>query len=187
MHFMIKRCISSALALRVPWSFGLWCSILQDKWRLIHVTHAISFSFPSLSSTLDLKVSSILMLKGKGLSEAIGGITLWVGGVLPHYVPPWWAVPEGSSARLSSSSLIPTGGFVYSAWAVGGVVFMELVLSHVWPWLSDPKQDLCGTSSWKQGLWRARGADQTLQYSCLPWLVLILHFLICQYTHSSVP
>ncbi|KTF82672.1 hypothetical protein cypCar_00029161, partial [Cyprinus carpio] len=69
-----------------------------------------------------------------------------------------------------SSSLIPIGGFVgvCSAWAVGGVVFMEPVLGHVWPWHSDPEQDLCAPPEWNQGLWRARGANQTLQYSCVP-------------------
>ncbi|KAL6457463.1 hypothetical protein MHYP_G00344260 [Metynnis hypsauchen] len=48
---------------------------------------------------------------------------------------------------------------------------MEPVFSHVWTWLADAEQELCGRSAWRQGLRRARGADQTLQYSCVPWLV----------------
>lgn len=56
---MIKRCISSIFALPMPWSFALSCSFLHDKWCLIHVIHAVSFSFPSLPLTLDLKASSL--------------------------------------------------------------------------------------------------------------------------------
>lgn len=192
---MIKRCISSIFALPMPWSLALWCAFLQDKWRLIHVIHAVSFSFPSLPSTLDLKASSSLAF------DACGPVCCWHSWFYPSAgqgfasVCCFWLLKD-SSAHLPSSSLIPIGGFVgvCSAWAVGGVVFVEPVLSHVWPWHSDPGQDLCAPPAWKQGLWRARGANQTLQYSCVPGLVLIsisssatiLSFLLLNPTVCSV-
>lgn len=95
---MIKRCISSALALPVPWSFGLWCSFLQDKWRLIHVTHAISFSFPSLPSTLDLKVSSARTMKRIGFSKADLSVDSFP--VLPSG---WWGFVSARPAPVGCS------------------------------------------------------------------------------------